>query len=157
MMISSVFLNPFSVMTMAAQFPGMYESFYVVILNLHPHRSGSTKRPGSARLHWNHAGSGLEEAQGQDLHLQASVCLCRRPPGRNRAACYCNHLHSERLDSWHALHRHPRGRTRTEKKCSSHRNHIHRWGFLTFCLLLQHDNIVLFVGVWRDCCENDHD
>lgn len=137
--ISSVFLIPFSWMTM---------NLLCCVFNLHPHRSGSTTRPGSARLHWNHPGAGLEETPGQDLHLQADVCVCRRATGRTGAACYFHHTHAGRPDSWHALHRHPRGRTRTEKKCSSHCNRIHRWGLPYFWLLLQHDNaIVLFAGV----------
>lgn len=128
--------------------------FCAVILNLHPHRSGSSTGPGSARRHRNHPGAGLEEAQGQDLHLQASVCLCRRPTGRSRAACCHNHLRLERLEPWHALHRHPRGRTRTEEKCSCHRHRIHRWGIPTvklFLFALVQLN-VLFSGVNNKDC-----
>lgn len=131
--------------------------FCAVILNLHPHRSRSTTRPGSARLHRNHPGAGLEEAQGQDLHLQASVRLCRRPTGRSRAACYRNHLHPDRLEPWHALHRHPRGRTRAEEKCSCHLHRLHRWAIPNVKLILfafvQQDNVnVLFSGVDNKDC-----
>ncbi len=131
--------------------------FCAVILNLHPHRSRSATRPGSARLHWNHPGTGLEEAQGQDLHLQASIRLYWRPTGRNWAACYRNHLHPERLEPWHALHRHPCGRTRAEEKCSWHRHRLHRWAVpnvkLSLFAFVQPDDVnVLFSGVDNKDC-----
>ncbi len=131
--------------------------FWAVLLNLHPHRSRSATRPGSARLHRNHPGTGLEEAQGQDLHLQASVRLCRWPTGRSRAACYRSHLLPERLEPWHALHRHPRGRTRAEEKRSCYRHRLHRWAIprvkLIVFVFVQHDNVnVLFSGVDNKDC-----
>ncbi len=131
--------------------------FWAVLLNLHPHRSRSATRPGSARLHRNHPGTGLEEAQGQDRHLQASVRLCRWPTRRSRAACYRSHLHPERLEPWHALHRHPRGRTRAEEKRSCYRHRFHRWEIprvkLIVFVFVQHDNVnVLFSGVDNKDC-----